>query len=144
MFLFSITWGAVSGWWALACLALGLLYAWLLYRQPVSLSNTFRYSLFALRAVVITIIAFLLLAPLLKSVTQQPQKPLVLILQDNSESLKLFQNPSYKITSLPADLDAVKTALGDNYEVHEFNFDRTLHDGLSNKFKANKQIYPPR
>jgi hypothetical protein len=138
LFLFSITWGAVSGWWALACLALGLLYAWLLYRQPVSLNNTFRYGLFGLRALVIFIIAFLLLAPLLKSVTQQPQKPLVLILQDNSESLKLFQAPSDKITSLPIDLDAVKTALGDNYEVHEFNFDRALHDGLSNKFNGKQ------
>lgn len=138
LFLFSITWGAVSGWWALACLALGLLYAWILYRQPISLSNTFRYSLFALRAVVISIIAFFLLAPLLKSVTQQPQKPLVLILQDNSESLKLFQNPSYKIASLPTDLDRVKTALGDNYEVHEFNFDRAFHDSLSNKFNGKQ------
>jgi len=138
MFLFSITWGAISGWWALACLALGLLYAWLLYGQPVSLSNAFRYGLFALRALAVTILAFLLLAPLLKSVSYQPQKPLVLILQDNSESLRLFQNPSYKITSLPADLDAVKTALGNNYEVHEFHFDRTLNNGLSNKFNGKQ------
>jgi len=138
LFLFSITWGAVSGWWALACLALGLLYARLLYRQPVSLSNTFRYSLFAVRALTVSIIAFLLLAPLLKSVTLQPQKPLILIVQDNSESIKLFQDPSYKINSLPGDLDKVKTTLGDNYEVHEFNFDRTLHDGLSNKFNGKQ------
>jgi hypothetical protein len=138
LFLFSITWGAVSGWWALACLALGLLYAWLLYRQPVSLSNTFRYSLFAVRAIVVSVIAFLLLAPLLKSVTLQPQKPLILILQDNSESIKLFQNSSEKISSLTTNLDQVKTTLGDNYEVHEFNFDRTLHDGLSDKFNGKQ------
>jgi hypothetical protein len=138
LFLFSITWGAVSGWWALACLALGLLYAWLLYRQPVSLRNTFRYSLFAVRAIVVSVIAFLLLAPLLKSVTLQPQKPLILILQDNSESIKLFQNSSEKISSLTTNLDQVKTTLGDNYEVHEFNFDRTLHDGLSDKFNGKQ------
>jgi hypothetical protein len=142
LFLFSITWGAVSGWWALACLALGLLYAWLLYRQPVSLNNAFRYGLFALRALVITIIAFLLLGPLIKSVTQQPQKPLVLILQDNSESIKLF-DPIFKKVSptggdLEGALDSIKTALGDNYEVHEFNFDRTLHDALSNKFNGKQ------
>src|SRR6185312_12303302 len=93
-FLFSITSGSVSGWWVPACLALGLLYAWLLYRQPVSLDNKFRYLLFAARAVVVTIIAFLLLSPLVKSVTYSPQKPLVLVLQDNSESIKMFQAPA--------------------------------------------------
>jgi hypothetical protein len=138
LFLFSITWGAVSGWWALACLALGLLYAWLLYRQPLSLNNTFRYSLFAVRAIVVSVIAFLLLAPMLRSVTLQPQKPLILILQDNSESIKLFQNSSEKISSLTTNLDQVKTNLGDNYEVHEFNFDRTLHYGLSDKFNGKQ------
>jgi len=160
LFLFSITWGAVSGWWALACLALGLLYAWFLYRHPVSLSNTFRYSLFAIRATVVSVIAFLLLAPLLKSVTLQPQKPLILILQDNSESIKLFSDPpksppegrtskgsEVKVSPTGGDLeganlvdalDHLKTALGDNYEVHEFNFDKDLHDGLSNKFNGKQ------
>src|ERR1700740_3568732 len=90
LFLFAVTWGAISGWWSLGCLALGVLYAWLLYRQPVSLSKGFRYGLFALRALVVAIIALLLLAPLIKTVSYKPEKPLVLILQDNSQSVKLF------------------------------------------------------
>jgi ABC-type Fe3+ transport system permease subunit len=88
--LFSITWGTVSGWWAPVCLALGLLYAWVLYRQPVNLADKFRYWLSAFRAIVVTVIALLLVSPLIKSVNYNPQKPLVLVLQDNSESIKMF------------------------------------------------------
>jgi hypothetical protein len=143
LFLFTITWGAVSGWWALGCLVLGLLYAWLMYRQPVSLSNTFRYVLFAIRALAVFVISFLLLAPLIRSISYQPQKPLVLMLQDNSESVKLFASPKSSpkertLKDLNVDLENVKTALGDNYEVHEFNFDKTIHDGLSDKFNGKQ------
>src|SRR5580692_2213887 len=94
LFLFSITWGTVSGWWVPACLALGLLYAWLLYKQPVNLGKQFRYWLFALRALVVTLIALILLSPLVKSVSYNPQKPLVLVLQDNSQSISMFSAPS--------------------------------------------------
>ncbi|MHB8207453.1 hypothetical protein [Mucilaginibacter sp.] len=141
LFLFSITWGAVSGWWALACLLLGCLYAWLMYRQPVDLSKQFRYILFAFRALAVFIISLLLLAPLVKSISYQSQKPLVLILQDNSESIKLFPTQS-KVSPPGGDLEGaltkLKSSLGDNYEVHEFNFDRTLNNGLSNRFNGKQ------
>jgi hypothetical protein len=89
----SITWGSVSGWWVPACLVLGLLYAWLMYRQPVQLAKRARYGLFALRTVVVTLLGLLLVSPLIKSVSYQPQKPVILIAQDNSQSVKLFQPP---------------------------------------------------
>jgi hypothetical protein len=139
--MFSITWGTVSGWWAPVCLLLGLLYAWLMYRQPVNLGDKFRYLLFALRTLAVFIISLLLLAPLVKSISYKPEKPLVLILQDNSESIKLFDptNPhAYQVSSFGGDLEEVKQSLGDQYEVHEFNFDKTLHTGLSNKFNGKQ------
>lgn len=144
LFLFSITWGAVSGWWALACLLLGVLYAWLMYRSPINLGDKFRYALSVVRALAVAIIALLLLAPMLKSVGYKSEKPLVLILQDNSESVKLFPSPNNKVSPLTSEgdlegaLDKVKSTLGDNYEVHEFNFDKTLHSGLSNKFNGKQ------
>ena len=153
LFLFAITWGAVSGWWAVACLLLGLLYAWLIYRQPVSLGNTFRNILFTIRAIAVFVLSFLLLAPLVRSVSYQPQKPLVLILQDNSESIKLFPaqpkpsrqgraSENKKVSPSGGDLEGalagIKSALGDNYDVREFNFDRTFNNGLSNKFNGKQ------
>jgi hypothetical protein len=159
----SITWGSVSGWWVPACILLGLFYAWLMYRQPVQLAKRARYGLFALRAVVIALLALLLVSPLIKSVSYQPQKPVILIAQDNSESVKLFgaqsappkpspggrasenNSGNQKVSPTGGDLEGagtalaqLKTQLGDGYEIHEFNFDKDLHDGLSNTYNGKQ------
>jgi hypothetical protein len=130
----SITWGSVSGWWVPACLVLGLLYAWLMYRQPVQLAKGPRNVLFAFRAVVVTLLALLLVSPLIRSVSYQPQKPVILIAQDNSASIKLFSK------TLPAGdaLSSLKKQLGDDYEVHEFNFNKDLQDGLTNSYNGTQ------
>jgi hypothetical protein len=131
----SLTWGSVSGWWLPACIILGLLYAWLLYRQPNRLVKNMRYALFALRAVVVSILALLPVSPLVRTTSYQPQKPLVLIAQDNSQSIKLFgKGPA----SLNGSLAALKEELGTEYEVHEFNFDKGVKDGLSSKFDGKQ------
>jgi len=134
--LFSITWGSVSGWWTPVCLLLGLLYAWLMYRQPVSLGKGARYGLFALRTIAVFIISFLLIAPLVRSIAYNPQKPLVLIAQDNSESIKLFKNNSLSLGEGWGEV--LKQQLGDQYDVREFNFSRDLQDELSNKFDGKQ------
>ena len=158
-FLFSITWGTVSGWWAPVCLVWGLLYAWLLYRQPVNLAKNFRFALFAARFVTVAVIAFLLVSPLIKSVNHNPQKPLVLILEDNSESIKMFQkiaSPAGEAKVSPPkgggdpiaiglegaavvdDLSTLKKELGADYDVKEFHFNRDLADGLTKNFNGKQ------
>jgi hypothetical protein len=147
----SITWGSVSGWWAPVCLVLGLLYAWLMYRQPVQLAKGPRNALFALRAIVVTVLALLLVSPLIRSVSYQPQKPVILIAQDNSASIKLFASPkssqkesTFKVAdngslSLGEGWgEALKRQLGDDYEVHEFNFSKDLQDGLANSYNGTQ------
>ncbi|MFD0792597.1 hypothetical protein ACFQZX_03150 [Mucilaginibacter litoreus] len=133
----SITWGSVSGWWALLCPVVGLLYAWLMYRQPVQLNKTLHYILFAVRAVVVTILALLLVSPLIKSTSYQAQKPLVLVAQDNSESIKLFKD-SVSANSWTNALTSLQKQLGDKYEVQESHFDKTLHNNLDFSFSGKQ------
>jgi hypothetical protein len=137
-FLFSITWGTVSGWWVPACLALGILYAWLLYRMPVNLEKKFRYLLFAFRAIVVTVIALILLSPLIKSVAYNPQKPLVLVLQDNSQSVQMFQAPKGNLVGAIDGLSNLKKQLGNDYDVQEFHFDKDLSNGLTKTFNGKQ------
>ena len=145
-FLFSITWGTVSGWWVPVCIVLGLLYAWLLYRQPLSLDNKFRFWLFAVRAIAVTVIALILLSPLVKSVNYNPQKPLVLILEDNSQSIEMFQAPSKSpppagggdLEGAIDELGKLKKELGSEYDVQEFHFNRDLSDGLTKTFNGKQ------
>ncbi len=136
--LFSITWGTVSAWWVPACLALGLLYAWVLYKQPVNLGKRFRYWLFAVRAVVVAFIALILLSPLVRNISYNPQKPLVLVLQDNSQSVSLFKKADAPTDQLVHDLSALKKELGSSYDVREFHFSRDAADGLTNDFSGKQ------
>ncbi|OYY02060.1 MAG: hypothetical protein B7Y76_06315, partial [Sphingobacteriia bacterium 35-40-5] len=58
--LFQIQFTSESYLWLLACLGLGIAYAFLLYRPSAHLNKNLRYFLFALRAIAISTIAFLL------------------------------------------------------------------------------------
>ncbi|MBB6112347.1 hypothetical protein SAMN05421821_1172 [Mucilaginibacter lappiensis] len=136
--MFSITWGSVSGWWVPVCLILGIVYAWLLYRQPVNLGKNFRLWLAVLRALVVFIIAMLLVSPLVKTIKYDPQKPLVLIAQDNSSSINTFKPAGFNSTQFVSDLAKLKQQLGDKYDVQEFNFSKDLANGLSDKFNGKQ------
>ncbi|WP_419699537.1 hypothetical protein [Mucilaginibacter sp. NFX135] len=136
--MFSITWGSVSGWWVPVCLILGILYAWLLYRQPVNLGKNFRLWLAVLRALVVFVIAMLLVSPLVKTIKYDPQKPLVLVAQDNSSSINTFKPASFNSAQFISDLAKLKQQLGDKYDVQEFNFSKDLSNGLSDKFSGKQ------
>jgi hypothetical protein len=138
LLLFSITWGSVSVWWALACVALGVVYAWLLYSKAGSLTANIRYLLTALRFLVITIISFLLLSPMIKTVSSRQQKPLVLVVQDNSSSINLFKPKGFEPAKMVDDLGNLKKALGDEYDVREFQFSDDLKDSLSTTFSGKQ------
>ncbi len=136
--MFSITWGSVSGWWVPVCLILGVLYAWLLYQQPVNLGKNFRLWLAVLRALVVFVIAMLLVSPLVKTTKYDPQKPLVLIAQDNSSSINTFKPAGFSSAQFINDLSKLKQQLGDQYDVQEFNFSKELANGLSDKFNGKQ------
>ncbi|MFD1255671.1 hypothetical protein ACFQ3S_02580 [Mucilaginibacter terrae] len=138
LLLGSLTWGSISGWWTLVCMLFGVLYAWLLYRNPVNVSERTRWLLAVLRAVAVFVIAFMLVAPLIKTVTYQPQKPLVLIAQDNSSSINTFKPRGFSTEAFNTQLATLKKVLGKDYEVREFNFDHDLHTGLSTGYQGKQ------
>jgi hypothetical protein len=70
------------------CLALGIGYAYLLYSSKASWSKQTNRILFAARAIVVSLLAFLLMEPQLKLIINTFEKPGVVLLIDNSTSLK--------------------------------------------------------
>ena len=144
--MFSITWGTISGWWLPVCILLGSLYAWVLYRKPSNLGNVYRYALFAARAISISLIAIVLISPMVKSVKYSPQKPLVLVLQDNSQSITLFGNKDKNNQKTDEaspqkvldGLGKLKNQLGNDYDVREFHFDSDLQSNLSTTFNGKQ------
>lgn len=69
------------------CIALGIGYAWILYRRKQSWGQTINRILFFVRALAVALAAFLLIGPILKLTTNQFEKPAVVFVVDNSLSV---------------------------------------------------------
>lgn len=122
--------------WLLGCLALGIGYALLLYGSSAHLNKTLRNSLFLLRAVVITIISFLLFAPLIRSVNTTVEKPLIIIAQDNSASIIVSKTKDFNARSYAGSLQKLEATLSTDYDVRSFNFGAEVKSGLDLQFNA--------
>lgn len=76
-----------SPFWIPLCLALGAAYAFILYRQPSSFSTPVRRLLMAFRFLSVSLLAMLLLRPMLTWTQKITEDPILLILVDDSESM---------------------------------------------------------
>ncbi|MFD2514905.1 VWA domain-containing protein [Pontibacter locisalis] len=81
-----------SPWLILACLAAGLLYAWLLYSKRAPWPKSMNYALAAVRFVVVSVLCFLLLGPLVRYVANTTIEPTIVFAIDNSQSVQLFSD----------------------------------------------------
>lgn len=89
-----------SPWWLLVCVVAGVTYAGLMYQPlpgkaiPGGWDKRLNYGLAALRFVVVTLLCFLLLNPLIRSVRTITEKPKVVLAIDNSESVPAAGRPA--------------------------------------------------
>lgn len=106
----------ISGsWWLLAlCLLMGTAYAYLLYRR--SFKNNFHKLAAIFRALLVSILCFFLLNPVLVSVRNNVEKPKILMLLDNSESVFAGKNAESK-NAFSQSWFGIRKELGDKYEV---------------------------
>ncbi len=72
----------------LLCLALGTGYAYVLYSSKYSWTKTMNRILFGIRAVLATLLMFLLLGPIMKQTENIVEKPALAVVVDNSRSVK--------------------------------------------------------
>jgi hypothetical protein len=120
-------------WFVLLCVALASIYSIILYykqKQLASIQKTYRYLLSIARFVAVFIISFLLLAPFVKRHSSKTEKPIIIIAQDNSSSIKyafkkIDSNAYFK------NLNTLQKELSENYEVKTYTFDEQLHPNYS-------------
>lgn len=120
--LFSLYFNGLSAWWLIPCLLLGFGLAFLLYQKSNIEHKTLKNGLFALRFVLISLLAFLLLAPLLKSIKQRLEKPLIIIAQDASASIAASAQKGFDSVKYHKDFRKLASDLADDYEVKVLNF----------------------
>jgi hypothetical protein len=114
----------------------GAAYAALLYyrEKTTDFSSLITLVLALLRGVSITIIAFLLLSPLLKSTTRYTEKPIVLLALDNSGSIILGKDSSYFKNEFAGEYKQLADKLSKKYEVHTYTFGDKVAQGLNSTF----------
>lgn len=123
----------------LACLFMGLLFAWLLYGKTRYLDKRLRYGLAAGRAIAMMLIGFLLCAPLIRSVTYRPEKPIVIIGQDNSLSVGNIKPTGFNQEEYEQQMQRLASDLSTQYDVKLYNFSDSVKSGFdfSNKGKLS-------
>lgn len=115
----------------LGCLLVGVAYSWLMYRSSKHLAPKLRYSLALMRSVVVALLVFLMFAPLVKIIRYQYEKPIVIIAQDNSLSIKAFASKYFSLSNYLKDLNALKNRLSEKYEVFTYLFGDSVQSGLA-------------
>ncbi|TCD07010.1 hypothetical protein EZ449_14550 [Pedobacter frigidisoli] len=117
----------------LGCLALGILYAWLLYRSNKNLDKKLLYGLTAIRIIAVTAIAWLIFGPLIKTLNYTLDKPVIIIGQDNSLSVGQVKAAGFDQKLYEQNLKKLQEKLSDKYEVKTYNFGDSVGDGFDFK-----------
>lgn len=119
-------------WWMyFLCLVVGALYAFLLYRKDKKLTDFSSWlinTLAFLRFTIVSVLAILLLAPLLKYITKRVEQPIVIIAQDNSASILQSKDSTLYLESLNSKIEQLKEELNNNFQVEHFYFDEKLRE----------------
>jgi len=120
----------------LGCLAGGLLFAWLLYGKTAGLGRWLRIGLAVIRTITVTLLLWLLFAPLVNLVSYTLEKPIVVIAQDNSQSAGTFNPPGFNSRKYEQDLKKLRETLSAQYDVRTYNFGEKLHNGLNFSYEG--------
>ncbi len=124
-------------WYLILCLLLGLGYALVLYYRD----NTFQeqgprvnWALGMLRFLSVTIISALLLSPLLKSIETQKKKPVIVIAQDESESVSAAMDEAER-ADYRQKMEALEASFGSDYELKTYDFGSDVREGIGFTFE---------
>lgn len=128
-------------WYVIFCIALGIGISFILYRKDSALNDLQQWlkrTLATLRAIVITFIAFLLLTPLLKSISHEKEKPIVIIAQDNSSSIVTNKDSAFYRKEYAAKLNALIDELRKKYDVKTLNWGDHVSDKIDYSYNEKQ------
>ena len=121
------------------CLIFGAICARVLYRKKsVDFSKPLKIALAFFRFSVITLLSFFLLNPLLKTIFREVEKPLIVIAQDNSESLIAGKDSAFYREEYKTKINALINDLSEKYEVKAFSFGEKISENISFDFNEKQ------
>lgn len=119
-----------SIWWLAIALLIAAVYTIILYykNNKDGYNKTTIYLLSSIRFVVVFIIASLITAPVLKSVSTEKQKPVIAFIQDNSESIIANKDSSFYKTEYIESINNELNKISENYDLRTFSFGDSLSE----------------
>ncbi|PKP01621.1 MAG: hypothetical protein CVU14_04825 [Bacteroidetes bacterium HGW-Bacteroidetes-9] len=139
-----------SLWLLPLCLAAGAGYAAILYYRNKSedFSRSLIWFLSVFRFLTVSLIAFLLLSPMVKTIIRTKEKPTVVIAIDNSRSMVMGPDSVFVKTRLQEELNKLSSELGDDFTIANYTFGEEVKpedspgfvDNLTNIADFFKQI----
>lgn len=137
-----------SPWFILLCLIIALLYAFILYfrDKKLEISKSKKYIFASLRFLSTFLIALLFLNPFYQKITTKIDKPKIILLVDNSKSIKLIYDDT--IADFRQNIENASQKVSKNFKTEKVSFDKQLNDTFNLQFdgqttnisKALKQI----
>lgn len=120
-----------SPWFIIVCLLSGIAVAWLTYsgaKNKATFSQRKTWLLATLRALSFFLIFYLLFAPLLRYISREVEKPVVVLLQDNSQSLVLNSDSSYYRNEYEKQVETFQRELGEDFIIETFDVGNEVSD----------------
>ena len=123
-------------WYIILCIFLGLAYAAFLYYRDKNFREQSRFLNWALggvRFLSVTLIALLLLSPLLKHIIRDVKKPVVVLAQDVSESVAAGWTEAER-NAYRESLQQLARQLEGDYELKEYSFGSSVREGIKDDY----------
>jgi hypothetical protein len=114
-----------------------MIYAAALYfrdRKYDGIPKRILYLLSFLRFAAVSILAFLLMSPLLKTVFREVEKPVIVIATDHSQSITSGKDSAWYLQNLVPELDKLEGALSENFTVVRYSFGDHFSEGEDSAF----------
>ncbi|MEO8086609.1 MAG: hypothetical protein ABI763_07305 [Bacteroidota bacterium] len=128
-------------WLSVFCILAGALLTFFLYRKDKNtgdIKSWLRWLMMTFRFVVITLLAFLLLSPLIRTMTRQTEKPIIIVAQDNSQSIVTNKDSSFYRKKYVEDLKTLVNELSQKYEVKTLTFGDKVDEKLDLTFNEKQ------
>lgn len=123
-------------WFIILCVLAGLVYALALYFRDQSFgeqSKKLNRGLGLLRFTTVTIICLLLLSPVIKRTITQTQSPIVVLAQDNSESIRRAMSEE-GAKKYQQDMEDLQKKLAEQYDLKIYSFGTDIREGIDYSF----------
>ena len=119
-------------WYVGLCLLAGAVVTGILYYRDTQFKEQGKWLqglLALLRFTAVSLIAFLLLSPVLRFRQREVRKPIIALAQDVSESVRASMSATEREAYFNQ-LEALKQELADDFEVHEYSFGASVREGV--------------